>query len=88
MTNIEVAHEELEFSSGQLARLDEIDNAVHELLKVMTEDYDLEWDMEIIGSVADAVADILVLTGKRVRFPTIVGKQDGSQHIEEYHEVG
>lgn len=41
--------EELELSSEQCARVDEIDAKVYELCKLLTEDCNLPWDMELIG---------------------------------------
>ena len=40
---------ELELNDDQIARNDEICNAVFELCKVLTENQELEWDMEYIG---------------------------------------
>lgn len=78
--------EELELSAEQCARNDEIDNAVFELCKVLTENPDLEWSMEFIGEIADAAAGILTRKGMRVRFPAIVTLEDDSQYIEEYYD--
>lgn len=45
--------EELELSDAQSARNDEIYNAAYEFCKVMAEDDRLEWNMEILGELAD-----------------------------------
>lgn len=51
--------EELELSSEQTARNDEIYSAVFELCKVLTEDEDLVWDMAFIGLIAEDAAAVL-----------------------------
>jgi len=78
--------ESLELSDEQLARCDEIYNAVYEMCKVVAEDKDLEWDMHYIGEIAELAADMLVDRGYRVKFPAVVTEKDGSQHIEEFYE--
>lgn len=79
-----VLHPEL--SDEQLARCDEIYNAVYEMCKVVAGDEELEWDMHYIREIAELAADMLVGRGCRVRFPAVVTEKDGSQHIEEYYE--
>lgn len=78
--------EELELDDGQIARIDEIHNAVMEMCRVMCEEPELEWDMAFIGEIADVAADILSKQGKRVRYPAVVTNEDGSQYIEEYYD--
>lgn len=81
--------EELELSSEQCARIDEIYAKVYELCQVMTENNDLPWDMELLGPIADAAATWLVRCGKRVRFPSIVWDDNGNDsYIEDYVEEG
>lgn len=77
--------EELELSSEQCARIDEIDAKVYELCKLLTEDCNLPWDMELIGTIADYASEWLTKCGKRVRFPAIVWDDQGEEsYIEEY----
>ena len=64
---------------------DEIYNAAFEFCKVMAEDENLEWNMEIIGQLADFAAELLTNHGSRVRFPAVVTEPDDTQHIEEYY---
>ena len=77
--------EELELSDAQCARNDEIYNAAYEFCKVMAEDDRLEWNMEILGELADLAAELLTRHGSRVRYPAVVTEPDGRQYIEEYH---
>ena len=78
----------LELNDGQVARVDEIYNAVFEMCKVLTENPDLEWDMYYIGDIADYAANTLCLMGNKVRYPAVVIEEDEKQHIEEYHNGG
>lgn len=51
----------------------------------MAEDDDLQWNMEILGELADFAAELLTRHGSRVRYPAVVTEPDGGQYIEEYH---
>lgn len=77
--------EDLELSNEQTARNDEIYNAAYEFCKVMAEDDDLQWNMEILGELADLAAELLTTHGSRVRYPSVVTEPDGSQHIEDFY---
>lgn len=85
-------HEELsrvlnpELSDEQVARCDEIYNAVYEMCKVVADDEELEWDMHYLGEIAELAANMMVNMGYKVRFPAIVTEENGTQHIEEYYE--
>lgn len=48
--------EELELSDEQAARNDEIYNAAFAFCQVLTENPDLEWDMQYLGCIADFAA--------------------------------
>lgn len=76
---------ELELSDEQFVRNDEIYNAAFEFCKVVAEDENLEWNMEILGQIADYAAELLTSHGSKVRFPSVVTEEDGTQHIEEYY---
>ena len=84
------AHEDenLELSGEQIARIDEIYDAVYGMCKVLTEDPNLKRDMHCIGDIADYAANLLYLLGNRVRYPEIVTGEDGKQYVEEYHGEG
>ena len=77
--------EDLELSDEQSARNDEIYNAAYEFCKVMAEDEKLEWNMEILGQLADYAAELLTTHGSRLRYPSVVTEPDGSQHIEDFY---
>lgn len=78
--------EEVELNDEQDGRCDEIYNAVYDMCKIVADNDDLEWDMHYIGEIAELVANMLVERGEKVRFPSVVTEQDGSQYIEEYYE--
>lgn len=78
--------EELELDDAQIARIDEVHNAVMEMCRVLCEDPQLEWDMAFIGEIADIAAEVLARQGKKVRYPAVVTNEDGSQYIEEYFD--
>ena len=75
-----------ELSDEQVARCDEIYNAVYEMCKVVADDEELEWDMHYLGEIAELAANMMVNMGYKVRFPAIVTEENGTQHIEEYYE--
>lgn len=77
--------EDLELSDEQTARNDEIYNAAYDFCKVMAEDENLEWNMEILGQLADYAAELLTTHGSRVRYPSVATGPDGSQHIEDFY---
>ena len=77
--------EELEFSKGQLERIDEIHNAVYDLCAVLTENANLEWDMAYIGEIADLACDVLTRNGFRIRYPAIITDKDGGERIVDFH---
>ena len=78
---------DLELSGEQAARNDEIYGAAYEFCKVVAEDENLEWTMEIIGQLADFAADLLTGHGSKVRYPSVVTEPGGRQHIEEFYGV-
>ena len=78
--------EELELSDEQVTRADEVYEAVFEMCKVLTEQPDLEWDMAMLGEIADFAAEHIASMGHKVRFPSVVTEEDGTQYIEEYTE--
>ena len=75
---------QLELTSEQIDRLDEMYNAVYDTVRVLVEDENLEWRMSIIGDVTDAIICELRGHRLRVRYPGIVEDADGTQHYEEY----
>ena len=75
---------ELELTDKQLERNDDIDNAVFDCICTLTEQPELEWDMQIIGEVTDSIKLILKTFGLKVRHPGIVTEDDGTQRYEEW----
>lgn len=79
--------EELELRADQIARIDEVENAVFEMCRVLTEKEILDWDISFIGEIADLAAEILAKHGYRVRYPAIVDDDEGDgQHFEDFFE--
>lgn len=78
--------EELELTDDQVERLDEIDNAAFEYLKVLTENEDLEWNMEFIGELNEFAADMMAKAGHKIRYPYIETAPDGTQQRKDYYE--
>ena len=75
---------QVELTSEQIDRLDDMYTAVFDTVRVLVEDENLEWDMSIIGDVTDAMICALRGHHLRVRYPGIVEDADGTQHYEEY----
>lgn len=84
MMNRNELPEELLLSDAQLDRVDEIYDAVFTLCQILTEDEDLEWDMEFIGEIADFATSSLVKHGHKIRFPAIVSSENGEDYVEDY----
>lgn len=75
-----------EMTQPQINQLDDIDNAAHELCKIMLGNANLNWDMNIIGDVADAVAEVLVKKGLKVYFPAMVeDSETGLSRVVDYY---
>lgn len=77
-------NEKPEFSKKQIERIDEIENAVYDVCKVMTRE-DLKWDYNIIGDVADSIAEILTSKGMTIYYPAIVEDENGNRRIIDYY---
>ena len=76
-----------ELSVQQEGRIDEVNAAVHELLKVMTCNPGMKWDMVNIGEVADRVADFLTERGYIVYYPALVYDEAANTSISEFHSL-
>jgi hypothetical protein len=79
--------EELELTNEMNERNDEIDNETYDYILMLTEktEEELEWDIDKILSVVDAVKDVLWRRWKlKVRHPGVVTNDDGTQFIAEY----
>jgi hypothetical protein len=65
-------------------RLDEVHNTVYETILTLTEldNEQLDWDIEIIGGVLDAIVDYLANEHSlNVRYPAVVADPDGSKYL-------
>lgn len=69
----------MEFTQQQTDQIDRVENAVHELCKVLLNDEKYHWDMNVIGEIADAAASILAKKGWQVYYPAIVYDEDGNE---------
>lgn len=71
---------EVELNDEQLARNDEIYNAVYDMCKVLTENENLEWDMNYIEEIVQfAISKMLWVNGvNKIRFPGVITSDDGS----------
>ena len=67
---------------------DEIDNSVYQLILTLAEksEDEIEWSMELIGEVTDAVKSVLTKFDIPVQHPAAVTNGDGSQEIAEYDD--
>lgn len=68
---------------NQLARLDEVDNAVYASLCTLAEKK-LDWDMEIIMEGIEALTDLLRKRNIKVSYPGHQTNPDGSEFVTEY----
>ena len=79
--------DELEFTPEMIARNDEIDNAVFDCLKTLSEK-ELDWNMELIADATEGLkCSLLSVGGHRVRHYSVVTNDDGSQEYCDELEV-
>lgn len=81
-TTNDQAGDELELTTEMVQRNDEIDNAVFSCITTLTEQK-LEWNMEIIGKVTDAIKGVLAEYNLKVRHPAIEIDTHGNQRYVE-----
>ena len=83
--------EGLNLTHEMVDRNSDIHDAVYEMLLVLLERdrEEFEWDMGVIGAITDDIIASLWSNFKmRVRFPSVVTLEDGSQHFDEHeHEM-
>ena len=77
-------NQEPELSDEQIVRIDEVENATFDYIRVLAENENMEWNMEYIGELADLAAELLTKQGMKIRYPAIVTNEDGIQVIEDY----
>ena len=76
-----------EFNKHQIARQDEIENAVFDMIKILTCNDKLPWDMEIIGDIADKVCDYLTEKGFLIYYPNISDDDNGNSSISDFYGI-
>lgn len=79
---------EVELSDAQLQRNDDIYTAVTKMCRVLTENDEQEFNMSIVGPIADYAAMLLTREGNKVRFPSVVQDTAGRVYIEDYYDDG
>lgn len=79
---------EVELSDAQLQRNDDIYAAVTKMCRVLTENNEQEFNMSIVGPIADYAAMLLTREGNKVRFPSVVQDTAGHIYIENYYDDG
>lgn len=84
VTSLTRRQDDLELDDDQLSRNDEIDNAVFECITILSENPNMQWDMQIINETTDAIKEVLHNHDIKVRHPHVVTNLDGTQTIEEY----
>lgn len=71
----------IELNAEQLVRIDEVENAVFDFIKIMTCNPNIQWDISLIGEIADAIAGYLVNRGYLVYYPSVVHKENEPDSI-------
>ena len=77
--------DEIELNSNQIARIDEIDNAIYKVLTVITCNENLKWNIELIGPISDMIVEFLSNKGYIIYYPTIVDQDDGNRTISNFY---
>ena len=77
----------VELNEKQLARIDEVDNAVHNCIATLLgkAPEDLDWSMQLIAPCTDMLIEFLLKSGveSSIYYPSIVIDEDGHESIEE-----
>ena len=58
-TDYDLAAPERELTDGEIVRIDEVHNTIHDMIAQLAgaDPETLEWDIELIGSISDLVED-------------------------------
>ena len=75
-----------DFTDEQLARLDRIQDAAYDFLKILAETDDIPRDLDAIWNLIYCGADDLLKQDRRVRIPTHVIDVDDSEYITDWYE--
>ena len=76
-----------ELNSYQTARQDEIENSIFDMIKILTCNDELNWNMELIGDIADAVCDILTNKGYLIYYPNRTIDKKGNIAISDFYGI-
>jgi hypothetical protein len=76
----------LEFTDEQLKRLDDIEEAAAKFFSVLAETDDQVWGLNDIWELIYTGADMLVKRGRRVKIPTHITENDGTERITDWYE--
>ena len=77
--------EETWFTTEQLNRLDQIQEAAGLFFNALAETDDESWDLDDIWELIYTGADRLTKRGRRVRVPTHVTEKDGKEYITDWY---
>ncbi len=78
--------EETEFTTEQLNRLDQIQEAACLFFNALAETDDESWDLDDIWRLIYEGSDLLTKRGRRVRVPTHVTEKSGKEYITDWFE--
>lgn len=74
-----------EFTQKQIARLHEVHEAVYQLCKTLTQNDNLEKNMNYINEIADTATTALAMEGKKVYYPAIIMTQN-SEYVTNVYD--
>lgn len=73
---------ELELTDEMVERNDTIYNSIYECICILAEN-NIEWDMKMIGEITESVISILSTYGIKVRYPSVVTEENGTQYYSD-----
>lgn len=79
-------NQNLKITNEQIQRVDELDNAAHEYLKIIAGNPDLEWNQKYICELGNMAANLMCQKGFKIYYPTIKTDSDGTRTIADYYE--
>lgn len=77
-------NDEIELTASELSRVDDIYNAVFMAMQeVCEDDTPLDWDMKMIGPIADQLVNVLKRNGHKASYPGFKCNDDGTTEYLE-----
>lgn len=70
----------------QIDRINEVDNATYEYLKILTGNADLEWDQACITELNNAMAHMLQHKGSKIYYPVCKKYADGTEYWIDFYD--